>query len=337
MSAFDIFNDDAFSLQSLTARVNQIPEVPTLIGNLNVFEEQGVETTSVSIEKQDESLTLVGSSGRLAPGETVGGETRDLRNFIIPHFQRDDSVNAEEVQNVRTFGTESVLETVQARVDRKMARHTRSLDFTMENLRLGAITGAILDKDGSTLVDIFDEFDVSEPAAVVFALTTSSTDVRGKCAQIKDAIEDALEGEMVGTIYGLCGDDFHQALVTHSQVEATYAGWEAAATRRGDSRMPFEFGGISFIRYHTKPKALAGKGSAMIADNTCRFVVAGVPELFITRYAPAPYAETVNTTGLPRYARMEPKRFNLGVDLQVQMNAICLCTRPLVLQSATTT
>ncbi len=337
MPSLNIFDGDAFSLQGLTGRVNQLPEVPTLIGSLNVFEEAGVETTTVSIEKQDEALTLIGTTPRGGPGEAVGGETRNIRSFHIPHLQRDDSVMADEVQNVRAFGTENVLETVAARVDRKMARHTRSFDFTLENMRLGAITGIVLDKDGSTLFNLYTEFGVSQPAAVDFALNSAGTDVRGKCATVLDGIEDVLEGELVGKTYGLCGDTFFESLVTHATVVATYANWQAAVALRADPRLPFEFGGISWLRYHTRPKALAARsGTAMISAKACKFVPSGVAELFITRFAPADYEETVNTTGLPRYAKQYAMPNNKGRMLEVQSNPLVMCTRPDALYSATT-
>src|SRR5215469_7843201 len=232
MPSLDIFDSDPFSLQSLTARANQLPEVPTLIGDLGVFEEDGVTTLVVSVEKQDEGLTLVGSSQRGGPGETVGGNTRNLRSFTVPHFQRNDSVKADEVQGIRAFGTESDVETVLQRVDQKIARHTRSLDFTLENLRLGAINGIILDKDGGTLLNLFTTFGIPTPTAVDFALGSSSTDVRGKCAAVLDAIEDALEGEQSPRVFALAGDTFFEALVTHPEVKATYANWQAAVNLR---------------------------------------------------------------------------------------------------------
>lgn len=337
MPSLNIFDGDAFGLQSLTARVNDLPEVPTLLGSLNVFEEEGVTTTAVSVEKQSESLTLVERSARGGVGEQVGGESRNIRNFNIPHFQRDDAVLADEVQNVRAFGTENTLETVQGRVDRKMARHTRSFDFTMEHMRLGALSGNILDKDGLTIYNLFAEFGVAVPATVDFLLGTAGTDVRGKCATVRDAIEDQLEGEMINRVYGLCGDTFFQKLTTHSKVETTYLNWQAAINLRSDPRLPFEFGGISWVRYHTKPKAQAGNNATkMIGDSAARFVVAGVPELYITRFAPADYEETVNTVGLPRYAKQFPMPNGKGRQLEVQMNALCLCTRPAVLIPATT-
>lgn len=325
--------DGAFSIQRLTAAINKIPEVPTVIGNLNVFDEQGVDTLTVSVEMQNETLALVGSSPRGGVGETVGGESRDLREFRIPHFQRDDSVMADEVQGKRAFGSETELESVEQRVTMKMARHTRAFDFTLENLRLGAIAGITLDKNGGTLLNTFTAYGISEPAEIDFALTTTTTDVRGKCATVLDAIGDALEGFQTPRVYGLAGDAFFQSLVTHSKVESTYANWEASVALRSDPRLPFEFGGISWIRYHTKPKAKAAKSDTpMIGDDKVRFVAAGVPELFITRFAPAEYEETVNTIGLPRYAKQYPMRNGKGRHLEMQMNALCLCTIPQALQ-----
>ncbi|MCI0549755.1 MAG: major capsid protein, partial [Anaerolineae bacterium] len=228
----DIFDNDAFSLINLTARINKLPEVPTLIGNLNIFEEQGVTTTRVDIERRDESLTLVASSPRGGPGEVVGGETRDIRPINIPHFQRDDSVVADEVQNIRAFGTDNVLETVAGRIDMKMMRSTRSFDFTLENLRLGAIKGIILDKNGGTLLNCYTEFSISEPAAISFGLASSTTDVRAKTRQVLDTIEDALEGEQVSRVIGLCGDEFFHNFVEHDKVTVTYKNWEAAVNLR---------------------------------------------------------------------------------------------------------
>lgn len=337
MPSLNVFDGDGFSLMQMTARVNKIPEVPTKIGDLNIFEEGGVAVTSVAVERRDEGLTLVGSTPRGGPGETVGGEGRKLVRFDIPHFQRDDSIIADEVQNIRAFGTENVLETVAERVTTKMARHTRSLDFTLENLRLGAITGVILDKDGSTLVDLFDAWGIDAPAAINFALNSATTDVRGKCQEVLDAVEDALENQNVPTVYALCGDTFFNSLTTHEKVEKTFANWQAAVNLRNDPRLPFEFGGISWVRYHTKPAAKAARNNTpMIAARGCRFVAGGVPELFITRFGPADYEDTVNTVGLPRYARQIPMPNGKGRELEVQTNALCMCTQPASLQSGST-
>lgn len=330
----NIFDDDAFSLQRLTASFNDLPEVPTLIGGLGIFEEQGVDTRIVSIEKQNEGLALVAQSPYGGVGESVGGEDRDMVDIRIPHFQRDDSVVAEEVQGVRAFGTENQLETVQERVNMKMARHARAFDFTLEHLRVGAIKGLVLNKAGDTILDTFDKFGVSQPAEIAFDLSNASADILGKCQQVLDQTEDALEGRGTPSrVYGLAGDTFLNLLWSHTKVAATYANWQASVALRGDPRMPFEFGGISWVRYHTRAKAKAANSAApLVALTECKFVAAGVPELFITRFGPADYEETVNTIGLPRYAKQYPTPNGKARMLEMQMNAICLCTKPDSLQ-----
>jgi hypothetical protein len=138
-------------------------------------------------------------------------------------------------------------------------------------------------------------------------------------------------------VFALAGDTFHHQLVTHPTVTATYANWQAAVNLRGDTRMPFEFGGISWLRYHTRPKAKAARGgNPMIGDKVARFLVAGVPGLYITRFAPADYEDTVNTMGLPRYARQYPMPNGKGRNMEIQTNPLNMCTRPEALISATT-
>jgi len=60
-----------------------------------------------------------------------------------------------------------------------------------------------------------------------------------------------------------------------------------------------------------------------------RFPAQGVPDLYISSFAPADYMETVNTQGIPYYSKIEPLAFNKGVAGEAQSNPLHLCTRPL--------
>jgi hypothetical protein len=44
-------------------------------------------------------------------------------------------------------------------------------------------------------------------------------------------------------------------------------------------------------------------------------------------YAPAAYMETINTTGQEVYAKSELKKFNVGIDIEVQTSPIMGFTR----------
>lgn len=67
MPTLDIFGNSAFSLTSLTDAINKVPFVPGRLGQLGIFDESGVSTTSVIIEEREGSLTLIETSQRGAP------------------------------------------------------------------------------------------------------------------------------------------------------------------------------------------------------------------------------------------------------------------------------
>lgn len=54
----------------------------------------------------------------------------------------------------------------------------------------------------------------------------------------------------------------------------------------------------------------------------------GVPGMFRTVYSPADYMETVNTVGVPYYAKQERMAFDKGVELEAQSNPICFNQLP---------
>ncbi len=336
MPMLNVFDQDAFDVQSLTARVNKLPYVPGQISDSGLFEEAGVSTLTVLVEERDGQLTLIEPTERGGAGETTDNDKRKLRSFPVPHYQRDDSVTADEVQGLRAFGSESELETVENFVDQKFAKHTRALDATLEHQRVGAVKGLVTTKKGNTLVNLYSEFGVAEPAAINFALDQATTNVRQLCFDVINQTEEALDGETYSYIRSWVGRDFWKSLIEHKSVKETYLNTVQAAELRGDPNvMRFEFGGIVWERYRTGVKAAASAGAPFIGVDEARFVPMGVPELFITRFAPADYMETVNTLGLPRYAKRFPAPNGKRVNLEVQSNPISLCTQPAALRKGT--
>jgi hypothetical protein len=66
--------------------------------------------------------------------------------------------------------------------------------------------------------------------------------------------------------------------------------------------------------------------------NKAHFFPVGVPGLFRQYNAPADFVETVNTLGLPRYAKQAvDQEFGRWVKLHTQSNPLPICTRPKVL------
>lgn len=318
-----MLNDDGFTLSEMTAAINALPHIPTQLGDSGLFEYAGVSTLVVQVERQGQTLALVASKPRGTAGSAIGRNTRDLRPFNLVHLPLEDSIMADEVQGVRAFGSEGTLTPLEQRRNEVMQHGMRRFDLTMEYHRIGALKGVVYDADGSTVLhDFFAEFGVSQQT-LDFELDVTTTDVRLKCDTVINMIDDELGGNPYTGIVAYCGRTFWQSFIGHKSVKETYLNQAQAAQLRGNPTDSVDFGGITWVKYRG-----AANGQQMIGVNDCYIVPRGVPGLLIGRFGPANYNETVNTTGLPMYARGIPKRNNTGWDIEMQSNPIHMLTRP---------
>ena len=321
----DIFNDDAFSVVSLTKAIEDTPFVPGRVGQLGIFSEEGVSTTSISIEKIGSTVSLVPAASRGSSGRPMGNDKRQMIPFTATHLPQRASILADEVQNLRAFGSESEVETAQRLMNRKLAKMRRDLDTTIEYQRIGAIKGSILDSDGTTeLLNLHTAFGTSVTSHSL-VLGTAGTLVRNKVIEARRKMEAALGGLTYSGARVLCSASFFDALVGHAKVEAAFDRYMNGEFLREDQRGGFYFAGVFWEEYRGQVGA-----TKFIADGEAWMVPEGVPDLFVTNYAPADYMETVNTLGQAYYAKQEPKDFNKGIDVETQSNPIHICTRPAV-------
>jgi hypothetical protein len=331
-NVLDVFNGDAFSVTSLTDSINKVPFVPGLLGRLGIFESRSVATTQVLIEEKDGIIYLVANTPRGGAGQQNKTEKRKARSLVIPHLPAEDRILADEIQNVRAFGSDNALVGVQQVVDQRLTTMSRSLDATIEHLRIGAIKGIILDADGSTpIYNLFTEFGVSQETEQDFDLDNAnpaSGAVRKMCAKVVRLIATNMGGTPFMGVHCLCGDAFFDDLVAHPECRETYLGQqEAAELRGGYAYGKFTYGGIVFENYRGKVGTVD-----YIDTDKAHFFPTGAPGLFLNYFGPADYVETANTLGLPKYAKQAPDtRFNKFVDLEAQSNPLPICTRPKVL------
>jgi len=337
----DIFKSDAFSVTSLTDFVNDIKYRPGRIGELGLFSTTGITTTSVSIELVGDILQLVKPTPRGGPGETRDMPKRSMLDLKVPHFQRDWGVLADQVQNVRAKGSETELETLQQVVGEAIRVNTMDMDLTEEHARLGAVTGIVTYADASSL-NLFTTFGVTEETEVDFDLDNASPAdgiLRKKCADVIRKMKARLGAVPFASIHAFVGDTFFDQLLQHKEVRDTYKGWGEAqilresyiGTNRASNPM-FEFGGIVFENYGE----IDGEGVG-IGTLKARFFPLGVPGLFRTYFAPADYYGIANTIGERLYAKQWPTPNDKGINGELQMNALNICTRPGSLMGAKNT
>ncbi len=325
MAAIDIFENDAFGVMSITASINENPEgqkVPTVMNEL--FQEEGVISPIVSIEKDGDSLALVPAKERGDPGTAFEKASRDLIPFKTIHLPQAGGIDADEVMGVREFGTETEVQQMSRVVGRELMRMRRRLDATIAYQRICAVKGKIYDADGSTLLlDVFAHFGLVQQSLNML-LTTGSTKVKTKVLEAIHKSEDAMgDSEMVMGYRVLCGRNFFKSLVSHADVEKAFDRWQEGAFLRTNSRPGFDFAGAVWQEYYGKVG-----GIEFINTDEAYLMPIGVNDLFMTSFAPANYIETVGSVGVPYYAKQELRKFGKGIDIEAQSNPLNICTRP---------
>lgn len=337
MATMDIFGADAFSLVELTEAINRQPYLPSFLGSLNLFTVRPVRTETVAIEHIEGTLQLVQTSPRGAPLQPRANELRNVRDVRTVRIAQFDKLQASEIQGLRAFGTEDQFATVMSEWARRTAALRDNIALTWENMRLGAIQGVVTDADGSIIVNWFDLFGVAQPAEIDFNLDAGSPtpgELRNRCTAVIRAMQRAAQGAWTPTtqVYGLCGDDFWDALTAHSEVRATYLNHAAAAELREPTAWEmFRFGGISFVNY----RGTDDNSTVAVPPTKCKFFPVGASGMFAVAFSPGESFDIVNTLGRPLYnVAIVDRERNAWVQSELYSYPLFMCLRPQVLQSA---
>jgi len=335
----DIFGSDAFSTTSLAGAVTKIPYRPTRLGpgGLNLFDEKPIATTSIAIEEVDGQLSMIQTSARGSAGDFIGDAKRKLRSFAATHLRRNAKVMADEVQGVRMFGSEDVMQTIEAKRDEKLAILRAMHEVTWEHHRVGALVGKVLDADGSTvLLDTFTAFEVTQQTHD-FNLTTSTLDVREVCELVADKIDDELGASTYDGIHVFCGGTFYDTLIKHTYVKDVLkaAGGQVALKLLQDLRGEmFKIGPLTFERAKRwKVKNHVGTTINLIdPDLAYAFPLNPSPTengpVFIGRFAPQPFLDTVNRLNPPLVVKAVKDPGDQFIDLIGISCPLYLNTRP---------
>lgn len=315
------------SASELTKAVNLLPVKPVYFGSIGLFEEKGSRTTSVTLDVRHGRFVLVPNRDRRDPATPLAGRGSKWKTQTFPtaHLPLSDVLLPDDVQDLRAFGTEQ-LATVDQVLNDRMQDLKDSITATLEYHRIGAVKGVVYDAEGDVLLNLFEAAGVTQQKKTI----PLPDDKPAKDNPIKKAVYDVtrnarkhLSGFMVKRFECMCSPSFFDGLTGHALVREAYERWQAAQDRFGeDDRRGFTYGGVTFRDCSDEID-----GKALVADGKAHFYPVGAG-LFSTFYAPANWNETVNTIGLPFYAKTEPRRMGKGWDLEVQSNPVCICHVP---------
>lgn len=350
----DIFQDDAFSMGTLTDAIEKMPYSPQLLRTMGLFTPRPVRTEFVSIESKDHTLAIIQTTERGAPLEQGRTDRRNLRRFDTVRLAKSDTVRATEIAGIRAFGDETELMQAQELVADKNMKLRGDLELTLEKHRLGAVQGIVLDADGSVIINWFEEWGIPVPDPIEFKLATATTDVEKASRDILRKQARASKGLWTPSTYtaALCGDGFFDMLTGHKTVRETYLNQSQASALRqafGPAAQnmtgafaTFNYGGVLYINYRgvddqTDGAVTSGAGVASIGIKSyeAKFFPVGAPGVFQVAQSPGETFDTVNTLGREVYSMVIPdKKRNAFVDLEIYSYPLHICTRPETLLTA---
>lgn len=342
----NIFDNDAFSMVSMTTAIQKRPYVPNYLGTLGIFERTPIRSIDAAVVMSDEGeITLVPTTPRGAPPYEQITKPQNIRSFRTPRIAIGDTIYAHELQGIisRAAIANGSMDMVLADIQTEMAyrldgpnKLRAKQEATKEYMRLGAISGVVLDASGSTLYDWPTLFGVSLPTEIDFDLDNGSPVMGALLTKVTELHRDILRAAKAGNdpsirVLGLAGDAFYDALIAHPEVRQTYLNWQAAADLRGSRPFgTFVFGGIEWVNF----RGTDDESTISINTDKVKFIPIGVPGLFQEILAPAETFDFINTPGLPLYVMtIRDKDRNQWVRLETYSYPMYICSRPEVLFS----
>jgi hypothetical protein len=334
----DVFAQDPFSAQNLTAGVDKEGYTPTFLRTLpGLFVPPPLGqpiSKNIMIETRTNQAALIQTSQR--GSEPSQGRTdeksRDVRPFTIPRIAKSKRIMGSEIAGIRAYGSITELQSMEMMVQRLQYLMQHDFALTWENMCLGAIQGITTDADGTTIYDwtAATAFNQSIPNEVTWALSNTTDDgsTRAACATAVRSITRALKGLGGNNVrfQAICSDSFWDKLIASKEVRSTYLNYTAAASLREDSAWEnFTYGGINFTNYRGTDDGT----TVAIADKKCKIfpVNAGI---FQMCYAPAD--ERIDFTGSPgqeSYSWIVPDLLrNMYADVEMYSYPLAVCTMP---------
>lgn len=348
----DIFNNDAFRVVTMTQAVNLTPYVPDFLGSRGIFTPTPIRTIDAAVIINDDgALEVVQTTARGEAPYQQRINPSTIRSFRTPRVAIADTINAHELQGIVArsvlmggdMGT--ILADVQSEIAYRLDGPTglrAKQEATKERMRLGAISGIVIDKDGSTLYNWPSLFGVSLPAEIAFDLSGVSPAVgvlSGLVRTLKRSIaRNAKVGNRPITIDAYCGDDFFDRFIKHADVLPSWNLFQGGQSTRiafgvntgVEPFTVFNWEGINWINY----RGTDDNSTIAIAADKVKFVPVGIPGLFQEVLAPYEGFGAMNSPGLPLYVLMVWDRDrDQWASVETYSYPMYIATRPQVLYS----
>ena len=321
--AIDVFNGDFYSTVDLTVALTHMPTKPGLIRSMNLFQEEGIYTDTAIVEEKSGHLRILKTEPRGTRRQYQQTERSKGRPFIVPHIPYDDTVLASDIMGKRDFGANGMAdpqETYQSAVTKKLNRMKDSHDATHEIQMLGAVKGQVVDPDGETVYDWFDEFGITKK------VLQYDTNLRQTARELKRWIKDNHgEGQMGSIFTCVVGSEFMDKIEQDPMTQDAFHRYQDSSHLRVDNNAyeAFEYAGVYWVEYPGGPSG----NDRYVTPNLGHAFPMGT-DRFQRRNAPAETVSAWGTQGMPYYASQEPLDHGKGVEIHTESNPLFVMTQP---------
>jgi len=328
--------------------VNEIANQYGLFNGLGLFDSKGVATETVVFDKNTITTTMIPQTSRRQSDITYGKD-RKLETFslTLPYFKHGDAIFPADVQGWRKGGTPDQAEDLpNVRVE-KMEDMRFNADQTIEYMKVQAIKGITKDPEGTTLANMFTEFDVPQKT-IDFDLGDGTTNVDLKISELKRYIaKNAKAGGALGSIEVACSAEFFDALTTHANMIAAYNYYQNSGPQLNRDNLSsygkrgvvdtFRHKGITFYSYDavfTQPDGTTvrafGSDDSTVLKQEGYSIVKGMRGLYRGWFGPANTLSGVNTAGIEMYLREYRDPKDKFIELELEMSPLFVLTKPQV-------
>lgn len=332
--------NDTNQLIDLTRAIQVIPNTSSVIKDMGLFMTEYTDQESVLFDKITASSALLPATNRRA-GEPTYGKDRDVVPYSLPlgYFKHMDRLTKQDIMGKRRAGSNNEQETFENALRIKLEDMNRNIDYTHEYMMVQAIKGNCVTPDGGSLADMFTLFGQTQ-VEVDFLLGTATTNVRAKCAAVRDAIQANLQdgGSIIGDVDVLVDRSFFNKFTDHAEVKNAYLN-SASNTRyqRFDQTVlpfgiseQFSFHGLNFMVYEftfTLPSGSTEK--AIDADSGHAVPRTTTGDLYRGVYGPSQKLDT--NGGSEKFASAMYDRWGMAYDIMIETAPLFYVTRPLAM------
>jgi hypothetical protein len=323
------FDASGYTLTEMTTAINILPNIYTRLGELGLFRFEGITQRSVMIEQAEGVLDLLPTVPLGAPATVANRTSRSTRSFSVPWIPHDDIITPQDIQGIRGFGVADAADPLTTVMERKLTRMRAKHAQTREYMEINALRGVVKDGAGFALYDYFAEFGLAQ-ISVDFLLGTAGTNVQAKCREVLRNVETELKGETMNGILALVSPTFFDKLIGHAKVEEAYKYYSTTGAQplREDTRRRFPFAGLVFEEYNATVTLATGATETLVPAGEGIVFPLGTQDTFVTYGAPANLIETVNTMGLPMYARQIARQDGSAIDVKTEASPLPVNKRP---------